>query len=134
MTTHLLDTNAWLRRSRGPDQIHPRARRVLEAPDRAPLAVSAISVWEIALKFHKRKLDLDSSLEKWLERALLPEFIKVIPIDAAVPRLATELPAGFHNDPADRFIVATAIHHGLTVVTSDERILSYAHVRSLDTR
>ena len=134
MTTHLLDTNAWLRRVSRPDQIHPRARAVLDAPEYAPLALSAMSVWEIALKFHKGKLDLALPLDAWLHLALRPGLVEVIPVDAAIARRSTELPGDFHNDPADRFIVATALAHGLTVVTSDERILAYPHIHTLDTR
>ena len=134
MTTHLLDTNAWLRRVSLPDQIHPRARAVFETPAFAPLALSAISVWEIALKFHKGKLDLTLPLDAWLQLALRPGLVEVIPIDAGIARRSSELPGDFHNDPADRFIVATALARGLTVVTSDERILAYSHIRSLDIR
>lgn len=39
---------------------------------------------------------------------------------------ATHLPGTFQKDPADRFIVATARHHRLTLVTGDEAILAYA--------
>jgi PIN domain nuclease of toxin-antitoxin system len=45
--------------------------------------------------------------------------------------LAYALPGSFHKDPADRILVATAIHHGLTLVTADERILAYAQVMTL---
>ena len=134
MTTHLLDTNAWLRRVSRPDQIHPRAHAVFDSAEFAPLALSAISVWEVALKFHKGKLDLALPLDAWLQLALRPGLVEVIPIDAAIARRSTELPGNFHYDPADRFIVATAIAHDLTIVTSDERILAYPHARSLDTR
>lgn len=107
---------------------------MFDAPEYAPLALSAISVWKIALKFHKGKLDLALPLDTWLQLALRPGVIEVIPVDAAIARRSTELPGDFHNDPADRFIVATALAHGLTVVTSDERILAYPHIHSLDIR
>jgi PIN domain nuclease of toxin-antitoxin system len=38
------------------------------------------------------------------------------------------------DDPADRILVATAIHQGLTLVTADERILAYRHAMTLDAR
>jgi PIN domain nuclease of toxin-antitoxin system len=125
VTTHLLDTNAWLRRVSHPGQIHPRAQVVLDAAESAPLALSAISVWEIALKYHKGKLDLTLSPDAWIKLALPPGLVEVIPIDATIVLRSTELPGDFHSDPADRFIVATALLRGLTVVTSDERILAY---------
>jgi PIN domain nuclease of toxin-antitoxin system len=32
-----------------------------------------------------------------------------------------------HDDPADRFIVATALTHGATLMTADERLLAWPH-------
>lgn len=43
-------------------------------------------------------------------------------------------PGNFHQDPANCIIVATARHHNLTLLTSDEKILAYPHVRTLATR
>ena len=42
-----------------------------------------------------------------------------------------QLPPSFPGDPADQLIVATARHHGATLVTKDRRIRGYAHVRTL---
>ena len=44
---------------------------------------------------------------------------------------AYQLPGEFHSDPADRMIVATARHLNATLVTRDEKIRAYSHVRSL---
>lgn len=41
------------------------------------------------------------------------------------------LPGSFHADPADRMIVATARHHGLTLLTADAAIRAYPHLRTL---
>ena len=41
------------------------------------------------------------------------------------------LPGSFHKDPADRMIVATACLHGLTLLTKDRDIRSYAGVKTL---
>lgn len=49
-----------------------------------------------------------------------------LPIDLEIGVLAYNLPGEFHKDPADRIISATALHHGATLLTSDEKILAYA--------
>jgi len=49
-------------------------------------------------------------------------------------RYSYALPGTFHKDPADRVLVATAIHHGFTFITADERILAYPHVMSMHAR
>ena len=133
---HLLDTNAWLRAVGAIHEPNSTAQATLMAHKNAPFALSAISVWEICTKFRKKphELSLTLPLDAWLNKALEPRFIKVIPIDADLARLSNELPAPFHEDPADRLIVATARRSGMILVTSDEKIIKYPHVESLDTR
>ena len=134
MTTHLLDTNAWIRLILAPEQLSERARALLTRPDITPLALSAISVFELTLKVRKGKIDLRLPSDQWLDLALNPNLITVIPIDAEIARAANSLPAPFHQDPADRLIVATARLRNLTLITGDEKILQYAHLQSFDTR
>jgi PIN domain nuclease of toxin-antitoxin system len=57
--------------------------------------------------------------------------VQVLPIDAAIARLANELPGTFHEDPADRLIAATALQLNLAVVTSDTNFRSYDAVQSI---
>jgi PIN domain nuclease of toxin-antitoxin system len=42
---------------------------------------------------------------------------------------STQLPGGFHRDPADQIIVATARIYDLPLLTADGRILGYPHIR-----
>lgn len=134
VTTHLFDTNAWIRQVVQPEQLNRATLELLASPGITPLAVSAISVWEIALKDRKGKLDLGLPVDQWFKSVLRPSVIIVLPIDAAIAREANRLPGFAHEDPADRIVVATARVHDLTILTSDEKILAYPHVRSLDTR
>jgi PIN domain nuclease of toxin-antitoxin system len=134
VTTHLLDTNSWLRIVGRPEELNPPTLSLVAAPGVLPFGLSAISIWEVTLKVRKRRLDLNPSIETWLQSALRRSLITVIPIDAEIARAANSLPDPFHEDPADRFVVATARLRDLTVVTSDNEILRYPHVRSLDTR
>lgn len=55
----------------------------------------------------------------------------LLPITPTLAVYSTQLPAAFHKDPFDRVIVATAIQENLTVVTRDERILSYPNLKVL---
>ena len=117
-----------------PEQLSERARALLTRPDITPLALSAISVFELTLKVRKGKIDLRLPSDQWLDLALNPNLITVIPIDAEIARAANSLPEPFHQDPADRLIVATARLRNLTLITGDEKILQYAHLQSFDTR
>jgi PIN domain nuclease of toxin-antitoxin system len=129
--THLLDTNAWLRVVARPDELSPAARTLMNQRDILPFGLSAISIWEVTLKARKRKLELLPTTDRWLQSALNRSLVQVLPIDAAIARLANELPGTFHEDPADRLIAATALQLNLAVVTSDTNFRSYDAVQSI---
>jgi PIN domain nuclease of toxin-antitoxin system len=129
--THLLDTNAWLRLIARPDELTPTARALINQSGILPLGLSAISIWEVTLKARKGKLELLPTTERWLQSALNRSLVQVLPIDATIARLANELPGAFHEDPADRFIAATALHLDLAIITSDMNIRSYSAIRSI---
>ena len=70
------------------------------------------------------RLRLEDALEDWLRVAASPAAVEVIPITPAVVAEMNRLPASFHQDPADRFISATALIYDLTLMTIDERLIS----------
>ena len=129
--THLLDTNAWVRVVARPDELSPAVQRLMRERGILPFGLSAISIWEVTLKARKRKLELLPTTDQWLQSALSRSLVQVLPIDAALARLANELPGVFHEDPADRFIAATALRHNLVIVTSDRQIRAYDAVASM---
>ena len=134
MTTHLLDTNSWLRIVGRPEELGVTTLALIRNRVALPFALSAISIWEVTLKCRKRRLELKPSVEVWLDSALRRSLVTVIPVDAEIARAANSLPEPFHEDPADRLIVATARVRGLTLLTSDKEILRYTAVQSFDTR
>jgi PIN domain nuclease of toxin-antitoxin system len=134
VTTHLLDTSAWIRLVLAPEQLSERTRALIAQPGITPFALSAISVFEVTLKVRKGKIDLRLPPDQRLNLALGRSLVTVIPIDAEIARAANMLPEPFHEDPADRLIAATARLRNLTLITSDEKILRYARLQSFDTR
>jgi len=87
------------------------------------LTISAISFWEIALLASKRRLALEQD-SNVLRVELLNTGIAEIPLsgDIAILAVGLDMP---HGDPADRFIVATAIAHGATLITADRALLRW---------
>ena len=125
----LLDTCAYLWQFSAPATMSVEARRRLDEADR--LAVSLASVWEIAVKVHVGKLQLDLPVEDWIRSSLLHPKIALLPLSPLLVVFSTQLPGVFHKDPFDRAIVATAIRENLTLVTRDDRMLRYPSVKSL---
>ena len=101
----------------------------LAAPQATALAntatshVSDISLWEIALLTELKRIRLSLPLREWLELAVSPPRVVRCGITPAIAAQVAELPAEFHRDPGDRIIVSTALVMGLTLVTSDRRII-----------
>jgi PIN domain nuclease of toxin-antitoxin system len=92
------------------------------------LLVSSISAFEIALKAKKGKLDLPIAAATWFERAIRHHGIREIPVDSTIALGSVALPP-LHNDPCDRFIVATAAVRAVPIITCDPLIAQYPDVR-----
>jgi len=88
----------------------------------AAIYVSAVSIWEIAIKLSARKLDL--AIEG-LEDRLLDTGIEPLPITWTHARRAYDI-ASFHPDPFDRLLLAQAVCEPLHLLTSDRRLAQYA--------
>src|SRR5690606_2168339 len=91
--------------------------------------VSAISAWEIAMLVRRGRLALSMHVDEWLLAVQGIECVSIIPISAEVAVQSVSLPGEFHQDPADRMIVALARERNATLITADEKIHRYAHVR-----
>ncbi len=90
----------------------------------AVVYVSAISGFEIAIKVAKGKLTLPNPPTEWFQKAVDHHGLTVLPLAWDVCIAAAELPA-IHDDPCDRFIIATARLNDLAVVTGDGRFAEY---------
>ena len=95
------------------------------------LLVSAISCWEVAMLVNRGRLALSFDVERWLALLASHPEVRLLGLDPAVAVAATRLPEPFHADPADRFLVAQARELGIPLLSADNKILSYGHVRSL---
>jgi PIN domain nuclease of toxin-antitoxin system len=119
----LLDTHVWVWWMLGDPRLSVREREALDSlPGSKRPAICDISLWELALLVQLGRLLLDDDLEEWLRIAASPAAVTVIPISTAVVAEMTRLPSTFHQDQADRLIVATARATGIPLATHDVRI------------
>ena len=129
----VLDTHVliwWV--SGATDQLSPAAQQAItqEIQD-GKIVVSSISAWELAMLVAKDRLALSMDVADWLACVDQIETLSFVPVDNIIAVKSTELPGEFHKDPADRIIVATARKVAAPLVTADEKILAYPHVRTI---
>lgn len=129
----VLDTHAWLWWvSESFSRLSATARRAVErAQDDGDLWLSGFSIWEVAKKAQKGQLALDRPLDDWLDLATARPGLHVADLTRAVLVESCRLPGDFAGDPADGIIVATARSLGAALVTKDQRIRGYEHVRTI---
>lgn len=124
----VLDTHAlvwWVANSA---RIPSKGRRLIQSEIVAgdKLHVSSISLWEIALLLQRGRLTLSVDSATWLAAIQSLPFVNWISVDNAIALRSLTLERFPHGDPADRFIVATALAHGATLVTGDRRLRGYS--------
>ena len=127
----LLDTHIWVWLVSDAQQLRSRQRELLSHYGADGLGVSVISCWEVAKLVEKGRLTLQQPVGEWIATALTRPHITLLSLTPEIAVDATQLPTGFHSDPADQSIVATARILGIPLLTADAKILNYAHVSLL---
>lgn len=101
------------------------SKKALQSINQAAMVyVSAISAWEISLKQVKNELELPMDAEEWFNRVADHHGLIIVPINVSIACRANRLPF-HHRDPADRFIIATALETDAAVITADEKFAAY---------
>jgi PIN domain nuclease of toxin-antitoxin system len=96
------------------------ASAILRARRQGGIAISAITVWELASLLARGRIRRFGTVESSLK--LLLEEVVVLPITPEIAALGAQFPRDYSGDPADRIIGGTARAEGLTLVTHDENI------------
>lgn len=92
--------------------------------------MSIISCWEVAKLVENRKLTLPDPVDEWLASALSYPGVQLLDLTIPIIIDSTKL-VGFHRDPSDQIIVATARIYGCPLLTADTKILAYSGVQTL---
>jgi PIN domain nuclease of toxin-antitoxin system len=127
----VLDTHVWVWWVHGDAQIKPSQASVIEEAESDIIGVSAISCWEVAKLVERGRLVLPRPLEAWFALALDYPGVALVELSPEIAIASTRLPGSFHRDPADQIIVATAQVNDCSLVTSDQKIISYEHVATI---
>lgn len=120
----LLDTHVWLWRLMKPERLSDAAERAM-ADRQSSIHLSPVSTWETLVLARKGRLLLTPSPAEWVLDALHRTAATSVPLTHGIA-LRSERLDGFDSaDPADRFLVATALEESLMLVTSDEAMRSF---------
>jgi PIN domain nuclease of toxin-antitoxin system len=128
----VLDTHALVWWVNGDDTLSKKAKAAIERElDGGQIIVSAISAWEIAMLVEREKLVLSMDVASWLTTVSAIDAVRFMPVDVEIGLKSIDLLGEFHKDPADRMIVATARKLAVPLVTRDEKIRVYKHVKTI---
>lgn len=116
----LLDTHAWVWWLNRDRKLKASTKRLIAEAD--AIAISPVSIYEVANAVRRDRLELSLPIERWLAYALEADVV-VLPLEPSVAAVAGSIDWP-HGDPCDRIIVATAMHHGIPLVTADQKISS----------
>lgn len=126
----LLDTHSWLWALLEPERLGPFARALLVAEE-TERWISPVSAWEVHLLAERGRIELTSAPDAWIAAAVAQASLREAALTVAVAVASRRLRLG-HDDPADRFIAATAQVYGLRLLTADRRLLAGEGYESLD--
>jgi PIN domain nuclease of toxin-antitoxin system len=126
----LLDTHALIWLKVEPSKLSARASEAIQMARREDgLAISAISLWELAWIATHGRLSFTGTVDAFVER--ITSSIVIRPITAKIAVLANQLPSTYPGDPSDRLIGATTLAEGITLVTKDRTIRNCRQIKTI---
>lgn len=118
----LLDTHVWIWSLTASLKLNLQTQQALNDLENN-FYLSPITVWETILLIEKQKLPVNLPGPDWVRQSLGQFFVIEAPLTNAVAIRSRQVDLP-HQDPANRFIAATAIEYNLTLMTADQNLLS----------
>jgi len=120
----LLDTHTFLWWIMNDSQLSKSVIEIMQDGGNQIL-ISAASGWEIAIKYHKGRLTLPETPEKFVTEQISANAFQPLPIFMPHVLRVASLPQ-HHQDPFDRLLIAQSMHEQAPILTSDSKITEYA--------
>ena len=124
----LLDTHTLVWVANDPGKLSQNASQAIRKAS-GGIAISAITLWEVAWLATNGRLDINGTVEAFVERIASRAAIR--PITAKIAVLANQFPSSYPGDPCDRLIGATALAEGMALVTKDRNIRNSRQVKTI---
>lgn len=120
----LLDTHIFLWMISAPEKLSRTVKDILESKENE-IFLSAVSGWEIAIKYQIGKLRLAENPDIYIPRQVVENSLEVLPIQMNHAINVSNLP-DIHNDPFDRLLISQSQIENLPLITNDEKIKKYS--------
>ena len=121
---YLLDTHTFIWAISEQNKLPTKVKNIISNPDNEIL-VSALSFWEISLKYSLGKMDIDNippdELPIWAKK----HGFKIIPLEAETTSTYHKLTATYHKDPFDRMLIWEALQSNTPLISKDENVEKY---------
>ena len=126
----LLDTHVLLWLAFEPKKLSKRAvDQVRSETATGQLAIAAVTCWELALLCARNRIGYTGTIAAYIDS--LTSRTEILPLTSAIAATGAELAPTFPKDPADRLITATAIVHGIPLITKELSIRNSGLVSSV---
>jgi PIN domain nuclease of toxin-antitoxin system len=126
----LLDTHVLVWLTSEPSKLSKQASSAIRRANRAGgVAISAITLWELAWLATYGRLQVTGTVEAYLDE--VSSRVAVRPITTKVAALANQFSSDYSGDPCDRLIGATALAEGMVLITKDTKIRDCKQLQTL---
>lgn len=121
---YLLDTHALIWAVTKPQKLSSTVKAILEDTTN-DVAVSAISFWEISLKYSIQKLTLEGLTPEDFPKAAIETGFRLFDLNGITAGSYHQLSAAYHRDPFDRMLIWQAIQNSFQLISKDSTVKKY---------
>ena len=127
-----LDTHIIIWDALQPEKISSKARNLIDqANDEGEIFIADISLWEIAMLMHKKRLVIETTFAEFISLIRTANHYIFESITPEIADLSVSLPSEINLDPADRLICATSIVRGAPLITADSNLRASKIVKTI---
>ena len=128
----VVDTHIIIWNALKPEMLSEKAEKAISAANNSDgIIFSEISLWEIAMLMHKKRLSMDIEYLEFIKLILESNKYVLTGITPEIAELSSDLFSDNNKDPADRIIASTSIIENAKLVTADKKLRQFRKVATI---